>query len=253
MGRLTRSAAALAALIVVSLPARAGADVFLMLNGDRITGDVHKAGTKFIQVNTDFGRLRIPRARIERILKDDGTEELLNAPELVELQLEIRGNVFWYAWGRDDAVDHTLRFEVRLDGTTVAAWDDDQTNPGEIRGALVNAFSFLPDDVVPDPGEGVELEPAEIEAGRILVKLALPGEWEGERALRVAYQLNQGTRDDPDFRDLARGTAYVTLSRGGPLRVRQDQSSGRMEYSGLFKKKMKNTDSFRIELEPQAE
>lgn len=245
-------AAALAALL--HLPAAAGADVFVLLNGDRITGEVHKAGTRYIQVNTDFGRLRIPRARIERILKSNGTEETLNAPEGVELHLEIRGNVFWYAWGGDaDEVDPTLRYEVRLDGTVVAAYEDDRSDPGEIRGALVNAFSFLPDDVVPRPAEGVELTPAEVEAGRILVRLALPGDWAGERALRVAYQINHGTHGEPDFRDLARGTEYVTLAPAAPQVVRQDQHSGRMEYSGLFKKKMKNADTFRIDLEAQGE
>ena len=50
-----------------------------------------------------------------------------------------------------------------------------------------------------------------------------------------------------------RGTSYVELTRGEPTLVELDQRSGRMEYSGLFKKKMKNTDSFRIELEPGGE
>jgi len=248
-------AAALAALI--GLAGTASADVFVLLNGDRITGSVHKAGTKFIQVNTDFGRLRIPRDRIERILKADGDEERLNAPpepETVDLQIEIRGNVFWYAWGGDQGtVDPTLRYEVRLDGTVVAAFEDDRSDPGEIRGALVNAFSFLPDEVTPHPAEGVELSPAEVEAGRILVRLSLPGDWAGERSLRVAYQVNEGTREAPDFRDLARGTEYVTLQAAKPQVVRQDQHSGRMEYSGLFKKKMKNADTFRIELESQSD
>jgi hypothetical protein len=248
-------AAALAALIGLAGTARA--DVFVLLNGDRITGSVHKAGTKFIQVNTDFGRLRIPRDRIERILKSDGSEERLNAPpepESVELQIEIRGNVFWYAWGGDtETVDPTLRYEVRLDGSVVAAFEDDRSDPGEIRGALVNAFSFLPDQVIPHPAEGVGLAPAEVEAGRILVRLSLPGDWVGERALRVAYQINEGTRAEPDFRDLARGTEYVTLGTAAPRLVRQDQDSGRMEYSGLFKKKMKNADSFRIDLATQGD
>jgi hypothetical protein len=241
-------ALSLAALLCTA--GAAGADVFVLLNGDRITGVVHRSGTQFIQVNTDFGRLRIPRARIERILKADGSEQLLNAPEAVELQIEIRGNVFWYAWGGDpDAVDPTLRYEVRLDGTVVAAYQDDRSDPGEIRGALVNAFSFLPEEVSALPADGVELTPAEVEAGRIRVRLALPGDWAGERALRVAYQINHGTRTQPEFRDMARGTEYVTLAPAAPQVVRQNQHSGRMQYSGLLKKKMKNTETFRIELE----
>jgi hypothetical protein len=138
----------------------------------------------------------------------------------------------------------------------VAAWEDDRSDPGEIRGALVNAFSFRPDEVTAHPAEGVELKPAEVEAGRILVRLTLPGSWAGERALRVAYQINEGTRTDPDFQDLTRGTEYVTLAAGAPSVVRQDQRSGRMEYGGvlgLFKKKMKNADTFRIDLETKAE
>ena len=172
--------------------------------------------------------------------------------EQVELALVVTGNVFWYAWGGgDEGVDPTLRFEVRLDGTAVAVYDDDRTDPGEIRGATVNAFSFLPEEVLARPGEGIELKPAEVEAGRILLQLTLPPDWASERALRVAYQINEGTRIQPDFRDLVRGVRSISLERGTPLRLHQEQRAGRMEYSGLFKKKMKNIDSFRIEVRPE--
>ena len=38
-------------------------------------------GRKTFRVQTPYGRLVIPRAKVERIVHDDGSEEVLNAPE----------------------------------------------------------------------------------------------------------------------------------------------------------------------------
>ena len=45
-----------------------------------ITGQVVAKGTRRVRVQTPYGLLVIPREKVDRIRKDDGTEEVLNAP-----------------------------------------------------------------------------------------------------------------------------------------------------------------------------
>src|SRR5262245_66649350 len=78
-----KNAWAVAAGVVVALVLGAGpspADVFVLTNGDRVTGKRIRTAKRSFTVQTDFGRLTIPRTRVERIVKDDGTEEVINAP-----------------------------------------------------------------------------------------------------------------------------------------------------------------------------
>jgi len=67
-----------AGLLGLAIPVRA--DVIVLEGGDRITGQVVAKGTKRLRVQTPYGLLVIPREKVERIKKDDGTEEVLNAP-----------------------------------------------------------------------------------------------------------------------------------------------------------------------------
>ena len=60
--------------------ALAAADVYVLRDGDRITGKTTFKGTKTFTVQTPYGRLSVPRTKVERILHDDGKEEVLNPP-----------------------------------------------------------------------------------------------------------------------------------------------------------------------------
>jgi hypothetical protein len=239
------------------LAASAGADVVYLTNGDKITGKFATSSRKSYVLMTPFGRLNVPRDKIWKIEKADGTEEVINAPgaaalPTVRLILVIMGSTFWQAWDPKDAAatDPALRFEVRLDEETVASYIDNKQDPDEIPKAVVNSFSFNSTDVTLEPAAGVHLPLPEARPGRIVLKIDVPVPPAGARRLRVAYQTNGGTAPDAAWKDLATAEASVELSREAPtfLQVRQDR--GKMEFSGFPKKKMRLVDTFRLTLQP---
>jgi hypothetical protein len=258
--------AAAAALVLLPL-ASARADVYVLLTGDRITGKPVLKGKRTITVETPFGRLVIPRVKIERIIGPDGKEEVVNPPAMVRaatsapapprevprprLVLVIQGQSFFHAWDAKAAakVDPSLRLEVRLDEEPIASWVDVKTDP-EIKGAVLNAFSFAPEDVSGYAGPGVELAPPEVQPGRAVLKIGLAPQT-ARRRLRVAYQINEGDAEHPAWRDEAEGSADVSLSPDAPTLVQVRQNRGKMEFSGLLRRKMKHVESFRIDLQPE--
>lgn len=260
-------AAAMAAASLFLLAPPAPADVFILLTGDRITGKPVLKGKRTITVQTAFGRLVIPRSRIERIILPDGGEEVLNPPALVaapsptppparpvprtRLALVIQGNTFFYGWDREDAVnvDPALRLELRVAEEPVAWWVDARTDPGA-PGAILNTFSFAPEDVSGFARRGVELAPPEVEPGRAVLRVGLPPE-AGHRRLRLTYQINDGDAQNPSWRDLVLGAADVELRRDGTTFVQVRQDRGRMEFSGFSRRRMKDLQTFHIELQPQ--
>ena len=56
------------------------ADVVVLVNGDRVTGRVIGKITRRVRVQTPYGALVIPADKVERIRRDDGSEEVLNVP-----------------------------------------------------------------------------------------------------------------------------------------------------------------------------
>jgi hypothetical protein len=261
-------AAALAAALLLLPPHPAGADVFILLTGDRITGKPVLRGKRTITVQTPFGQLVIPRSRIERIIRADGREELVNAPAIVaaptpapaparapaarpRLTLVVQGQTFFYGWDKKDAtdVDPSLRLEARLDEEPLASWVDARTDPGA-PGAILNTFSFAPEDVSAFARRGVELSPSEVKPGSAVLKIGLPLET-ARRRLRLSYQINEGDALHPEWRDLAQGAADVQLRANTPTIVQVKQDRGRMEFSGFSRRRMKNVETFHIELIPE--
>lgn len=248
---------AVALSLALLCASRLPADVFVLLEGDRITGKaVQKSKTSFT-VQTAYGRLLIPRAKVLKIVKDDGSEEVVNPgpPHLPRNRLifVVLGKTFWQAWDPKDsaAVDPSLRLEIRLDEEVVATYLDAKPDPEDIPGALVNAFSFMPAEVVTEAGAGAEVLTPEVRPGRIVLKVDVPVGPAGPRKLRLAYQLNDGSSAEPVWRDLVEAAAGAELKTGGPtfFQVRQDR--GRMEFSGFPRKRMKNVATFHLELSPE--
>jgi len=258
---------ALAAALLLLPLASAHADVFVLLAGDRITGRPVLNGKRAITVETPFGRLVIPRSRIERIIRADGSEEVVNQPLIVaaatpapapprpvtrpRLVLVIQGQTFFHAWDGKAAarVDPSLRLEVRLDEDPIASWVDAKTDP-EIKGVLLNTFSFAPEDVAAFAGRGVELAPPEVQPGRAVLKIGIAPQT-ARRKLRLAYQINEGDADHPSWRDLATGATEVDLRPAAPTIVQVRQNRGKMEFSGFLHRRMKNVDTFRIDLQTE--
>ena len=260
-------AAIVVALLIVPL-ASARADVFVLLTGDRISGKPVLNGKRAITVQTPFGRLVIPRSRIERIIRADGTEETVNqrliaAPAATpaptasrpvprpRLVLVIQGQTFFQAWDGKTAakVDPSLRLELRLDEEPIASWVDAKTDP-EIKGVLLNTFSFAPEDVAAFAGRGVELAPPEVQPGRAVLKIGLAPQT-ARRKLRLAYQVNDADAEHPAWRDRAEATTEVDLRPESPTIVQVRQNRGKMEFSGFLRRRMKNVETFQIDLHPE--
>jgi hypothetical protein len=245
------------------------ADVFVLTNGDRVTGKRVASTKRSFTVQTAFGRLTIPRARVERIVKDDGTEEEINAPGTspdtpmageapksmprARVVLIVVGKSFWLAWNPkvNPGIDPTLRLEVRLDGEPIASYADTKPDPKDLPGATVNTFSFLEGDFEMEGAAGAVLGPPEVRPGRasLRIDVPFPSDAPPARKLRVTYQFNAGTADEPEWKDLVTAETTMTLLRGQPSFVLLRQDPGRMAYSG-FKPRMRNIETFRLDLAP---
>ena len=258
--------AAVLAIVVGMLAAAASlrGDVYYLLDGDRLTGKTLSEAGGIYKLQTPYGRVAIPRGKVAKIVRDDGREDVVNAlpapspsptqtppAPTVRLVLVITGDSFWQAWSpqKDAALDPTLRLQVSLDEEPVATYTDSKVDP-EIEGAVVNSFSFAPEDMATTAIAGVATAPAETRPGRITLKIDLPAERAGEHALRLAYQVNEGGAEAPGWHDVAETSVHVQLKPDAPNILEIHQDRGRMEFSGFGRKRMKNVETFRIEARP---
>ena len=254
-------------------------DVYHLRNGDRITGRTLARNKRSFAVQTPFGRLTLPRVRVAKVVRADGSEEVLHAmdvPAAVEgaaakpagampapaptpaagtgrLAVAITGKKFWQAWDpRESDRDPTLRLELRLDEDAVVVYVDAQPDPDEIPGAIVNAFSFA-EGLSVSPAPGVRVHPAEVRPGRIVLKLDLPAAVPDTKRLRLAYQLNTGTAAEPAWKDVASAAAEVTIGAGQPALVEVRQERGRMEFAGFPRRRMRHVETFEMSLTAASE
>lgn len=255
---------AAAALGVALGPAVASADdVFHLRDGDRITGRVLSERKTSFLVKTSYGSLSIPKSRIVKIVRDDGTEVMLNPPEAppptpepppppIRMILVVTGQTFWYAWDKGASVDPTLRLQASLDEEPVATYTDAHTDPQDLPRALVNSFSFAAEDVVATASAEAQVLAPEARPGRIVLKIDLPAQMSRRHRLRLSYQVNEGSEAEPAWRDVAEAALELELREGKATFVHVRQDRGRMEFSGLTRRKMKNVDTFRLEVRAES-
>jgi hypothetical protein len=232
------------------------ADVVVLLNGDRVSGKVIGRIAKRVRVQTPYGTLIIPADKVERILRNDGSTEVLNAPPTPEaapapppppppatLVVVVSGDTFWQAWDPKAApADPSLRMEVRLDGRPVASYTDVNLDPEDLPKAVVNSFVFSPKQLFVNAADTVTAAGPELVSGEIRLPISLPPDVAGHHELRLAYQVNDGTSSAPQWRDVTLAAGEIDLASGSTTRVRVQQERGTMQYSG---KKMRNVETFR--------
>ena len=234
--------------------------VVWLLNGDRLTGTIASESKTSIRVKLPFASILVPKSRIERLSRD-GKEEILHesreqvtvvapaprAPAVptAHLVLVLTGASFWQAWDRKDApVDPTLRLHVRIDEAEVAAWADGTLDPRDLPGAVVNTFAFGGDEAgLAAPH--VLLSPPEVQPGRVVLRVDVPGVVGENRRLSVTYQANEGSVENPAWRDVVMATATLTLRGDGPTPIQLRQARGQMEFA---RKHMREVESFRIDI-----
>jgi hypothetical protein len=249
------------ALLLAFAAAAAAEDVILMRNGDRVSGRIVGETAKSIRIQTPYGRLAVPRDRIERIQREGKAEEVVNPPVAdatptiprrdptrARLILVVLGKTFWQAWHpRDAPADASLRFEVTVDEEPAAAYVDATVDPDDIPGSVVNAFSFLPGEVAVHAASGVEAAPPEARPGRVVLRIDLPAAKAGERRVRLAYQTSAGSREAPLWRDAVSDSLTVDVGVDGPTFVQVRQDPGRMDFAGFPRRKMKHVETFRLD------
>ena len=216
-----------AALALGLLAASTQADVYILRGGDRITGEPVLEGKRSFKVKTPYGVLTIPRTKVDRVIRPDGTEQAVNpapaaSPKPVQtvatlppgrrarLILIITGKTFWQAWDpKAGDQDPTLRLQVTLDEEVVATYVDAKTDP-DIPGAMVNSFSFAPEDVVFVAGRrpSCSRRSSARAASRSRSTCAAR---EAPRLLRVAYQGMEGTHGGAGLARPGRGLHRVEL------------------------------------------
>jgi hypothetical protein len=214
-----------------------------------------------LRVKLPFATVLIPKSRIERVVRADGKEEVLHeaaehvtvvapaprAPAVptAHLALVLTGASFWQAWDRKDApVDPTLRLHIRIDEAEVAAWADSKLDPQDLPGAIVNTFAFTGDEAgLAAPH--VLLSPPEVQPGRVVLRVDVPGVVGENRRLSVTYQVNEGSVDSPAWRDVVMATSTITLRADGPTPIQLRQGRGQMEFA---RKRMREVESFKIEI-----
>jgi hypothetical protein len=241
-------------------------DTYVLMSGDRVTGQtVTKGKTSFV-VQTPFGRLTLPRAKVQKVIHPDGSEEAVTAPPpapepSIQLLLIVSGQAFWQAWPpppkdgekeKQSDLDPTLRLEVRLDDEPIVVYTDSHLDPGDLPGAIVNSFSFLPGEVSMSAADGIIADTPENRPGRSVLRVHIPSSRAGAHRLGFAYRANTASAAEPHWQDLAQGSLEVVLGKNAPCEVRVEQARGRMEYAGFMGigKKMKNVETFRVVLYP---
>ena len=254
---------ALAAIVIACLLApRAGAaapaaasDVIHLKDGDRISGRIKGKTDQSVRIETPYGRLLIPRAKIEKIRHADGREEVFASPlvpvgpQPVRLELMVVGDSFWQAWDADEIpTDPALRLLIAVDGLPVAAYVDRKLDP-DIPGAVVNTFAFDPGQTARTLWNETRGPPPEIAPGRAKLRLELLPAVYGPRRLILKYQVNLGSIEEPVWRDIAEAAAEFQAFQAVPTVMEVQQSRGEMSFGGVLRKKrMRNVESFSVTL-----
>jgi hypothetical protein len=164
------------------------------------------------------------------------------------------GATFWHAWDKRDAPrDASLRLELRLDEEIMCTYTDTTLDPKDLPGAVVNTFSFAPDQVEVTSAPQVQALPADVRPGRVVLKFDLPPGGAPTRRLRVAYQINTGTPEEPAWRDVVTGSTALAVGPDAPALVEIRQGRGQMDFTGFPRRRMKKIETFTLEAAPATE
>ncbi len=251
--------------LLLTQAAPLSADVVSLLNGDRVTGKVVDANARRIRLQTPYGLLSIPRERVARVERDDGTVETVNAPvqaptptpppppppEPARLHLVVSGDSFWQAWDPKTApLDPSLRLELKLDDRPLAFYTDVTLDPEDLPKAVVNSFVFSTEQLLVQVAEGVVVSPPLVAGNEIGLALKIPARLAGAHQLQLSYEVNDGSSVDPSWRPLVTVGAPVTLAAGETTRLRVEQSRGTMQYA---RRRMSGIETFVLTLHPDTD
>jgi len=251
--------------------ASAAAEVVHLINGDSIHGTLVAANNTQVTLKTPYGELAIPKKDIARIDYDESKAAAppakpgeasrppdrsdpaapARASERATITLEIRGRSFWYAFDSPPglSVDPSLRLRLYIGGSRACTFVDDK--PDTVDGVtLYNSFTFSPTDSrVLESLEGYDCRVEKAQDGTIVLRVTLPpGASSGAPSVRMLYEVNEGDKSSPRWLDAVARSFTIQVAPGKDAVAVLEQNADALEYTGIFKKKMKNVELFEMSL-----
>jgi hypothetical protein len=264
-------------LLAASLPsATAFGEVVHLKNGDVLHGTLVAANNDEVTLKTPFGQLVIPKKEIERIEYQDpgarpapapspppkpampaiedpnppGRSDLKPARAVTAIELRIRGRSFWYAFDSPERApsDTSIRLRLYVGNERACTFIDEK--PDTVDGTtLYNSFTFSSTDArLVESREGYDCSVEKASGGVVVLRIGLPAVKAGRPMVRMLYEVNEGTRSSPAWMDVVSRSFSMDVAPGKVGVATLEQNADALEYTGLFKKKMKNVELFQLEV-----
>lgn len=244
------------------------AEIVFLKNGDVLHGSLVGVDARRITLKTPYGKLTIPKGDIlridyegeekseERATEEPKTGKSGQKPGLLPaktsrpvVSLDIRGRSFWYAFESppDNPVDLSLRLQLYLGEIEAAVLLDSKPDTVD-NNSFYNSFTFSPtDSQITRTSEGFDCRVQEAEDGRVVLRLALPETHRsGQHMIRMIYQINEGSRSLPRWVDVTSRSFSIQVEASKETYVIVEQNAAGLEYSGFFRRAMKNVESFEV-------
>ena len=251
-------------VLILAASALAPAEVVYLNNGDVLHGVLVAANNKVVTLETPYGKLVIPKKDIQRIdyagARATGSEASGNAqPNAAPvapiasdrgvISLHLSGRSFWYAFesGSDNATDTRIRLRIYIGSAPACTFEDEKADT--VDGAtLYNSFTFSPTDaLLVETLDGYQCSVLEAEEGDVSLRLDLPDSMSSDRHIvRMVYEVNDGDRSFERWEQVVSRAFSVEVGAGREAVVMVQQDASALEYSGFFKKSMRNLELFQL-------
>jgi hypothetical protein len=254
--------------------ASVAAEVVHLNNGDAIHGTLVAANNTQVTLKTPYGELVIPKKDIARIDYDESKAAAppgkpgeaspssrppdrsdpaatTRASERATITLQIQGRSFWYAFDSPPglSVDPSLRLRLYIGGSRACTFVDDK--PDTVDGVtLYNSFTFSPTDSrLLESLEGYDCRVEKAQDATVVLRVTLPpGASSGAPTVRMLYEVNEGDKSSPRWIDAVARSFTIQVAPGKEAVAVLEQNADALEYTGIFKKKMKNVELFEMSL-----
>jgi hypothetical protein len=242
------------------------AEVVFLNNGDVVHGTLVAANNTEVTLKTPYGQLVIPKKDIARIDYQGGEGAATAAPAEAAapraehpagnlkgagavLEFQILGRSFWYAFESpsESPADPGIRLRIYVGSARACTFLDEK--PDTVDGAtLYNSFTFSSTDAkLLESLDGYDCSVAKAEDGAVVLRVGLPPDVStGRPVVRMLYEVNEGTKSAPRYIDAVSRSFSVEVAPGKRAVALLEQNADALEYSGFFKKQMKNVDQFQL-------
>jgi hypothetical protein len=254
-------------LLMSLVSATAVGEVVHLKNGDVVHGALVAANNDEVTLKTPYGQLVIPKKEIERIDYQDSAPRPAPPPAASPvrenpspprrpdvkaagpaIELRIKGRSFWYAFDSPEhaPADTSIRLRLYVGSERACTFIDDKhdTYDGWI---LYNDFTFPAARLV-ESREGYDCSVDRTADGAIVVRIGLPNSTPSRPMIRMLYEVNEGSHTAPTWMDVVTRSFSMEVAPGKVGIATLEQNADALEYTGVFKKRMKNVELFQLEV-----